>query len=136
MKRLSLVLAILVAAGCDAMGCQNLGHMRSIFYQLSDLKDFNDADFIAEITIQSAGGATSDGRQLSIAKVNRVIKGETEDTISVVSDINDCQNFISVGDHGIVMGKLRKKSQGDVELIANSDSRFSKALRRRSDRNK
>jgi hypothetical protein len=105
--------------------------MTSIFYDYDDLPTAADVEAVAEVTIL-AEGAADGGVQFGIGRVDRAIKGPIGNTIKIITVNSDCQHPFSIGDHGIVMGPLRKNRGGEIELLAKSETQVAKEFRKKN----
>jgi hypothetical protein len=107
----------MVLACTEAAACIGPIDVTSIFYD--NVPEGADASAIVRVTIIDLPAPTDNQYFVGLGKVEKVIKGEIDTTtIRVLSSIGDCLNKFPVGSRGIVIGDIRRDSQGDIELLA------------------
>jgi hypothetical protein len=131
-----LVASLMACA--DAAGCSDGGSHYTILFDSVPRRV--DAPVIAQVKVieiiigdsvpppyQGAWGRHSFH---SYARVERVIKGAIEDRIiRLIVPASYCAQGLGAGDSGIVIGDVRRNSQGELEMNAATDSYDERGMR-------
>jgi hypothetical protein len=114
------VMATLLAGGGNALACRGLQWERTIFFD--EVSANIDVPAIVQVTITEMV-TTERYDQVGVARVHRVIKGPIDgQTLKIVAMPTSCGGGIAPGASGIVMGTLRRDAQGELELVAISET--------------
>jgi hypothetical protein len=123
LSALSVVVAICLVSGTSsrALACLAPVEMQTVFYD--EVPDGVDAPVIVQVRIIDVSYKHPAGYFVGIGKVEKVIKGNIDrDTVRVLTVLSNCEYRLPVGAHGIAIGDMQRDSNGEIEILAISES--------------
>ena len=116
-----------------AVGCSGPGWESTVFFEEQDLTTGIDAPVILDVTIISTAIPSHPGSETGLARVNRTIKGAFDPKFVKLFWVpSTCDNRFFLGQSGIVFGTIHENAEGELELLAKSETLSARSIRRRA----
>lgn len=129
-QHLSIIGMLLFFSVAETTACIFLQSERTILFDERDLREGIDGEAIVDVTIAGVS-RTPDHRFIALARINKVMKGAiTGDDLRIVVVPSSCDRGLEAGSRGIVVGAITRGPEGDLEVIAISETFFDRYRRR------